>query len=193
MKPLACYLFVCLVLSYTRPPLTETVTLSPLLSSVTFKFCHHGHQSDLHIRGFNFAFLLRRCQNWNTSTMCRLVPEAQLLVMEIEFPKVWMGNQWFRCFSHLVERRGEKIPRLHKCEASLRSNTKFSHRGINKDLPLQRKVHSFSIWSGVRWPVSDHAGDTPTIYRLWSHMHVCFPISNQGVRRSHQVCQLVPM
>lgn len=89
MRPFAFYLFVCLVLGNTRPPLTNC-------SSVTLKFCRHGwHQIDLHIPGFNFKCLWWRGQNWNTSTMCCLMPGAQLLVMEIEFPQVWMGNQWF--------------------------------------------------------------------------------------------------
>lgn len=82
-----CFVFFGLVLGYTWPPLREIVPL-------WHKFCHQGN---LHMRGFNFKlFLWWQCQNWNPSTVCCLVPTAQLLVMELEFPKVWMGSQGLR-------------------------------------------------------------------------------------------------
>lgn len=144
--------------------LCDTQVLSPGTSGW---FTHARVQFEL--------FLWWRWQNWNTSTMCCLVPGAQLLVMELEFPKIWD-------FFPLVERKKirKKIPPI----AQMWRLTEIKHwiEGL-----------LFSICSEIPWTVKTGAGDTPSIYRLWSHMHVRFPISNLCVSRSHQVYQLLPL
>lgn len=64
-----CILFIFLFGTWLH-----TTTIERNSSFVTLKFCHRGHPGDLHM------------------------PGAQLLVMELEFPKIWMGNQRLRFF-----------------------------------------------------------------------------------------------
>lgn len=111
-----------------------------------------------------------------------LVPGAQLLVMELEFPKIWMGNQRLRFLFPLVDRKKseKKIPPV----AQMWRLTEIKHW-------IEGLFFFYLLWDPPN--CEDGSGDTPSIYRLWSRTHVHFPINNQCVSRSHQVCQLLPL